>query len=46
MDKAKVKKIVQDLIDQGIAAYWSSGSSTYVATKAYVQELEKKRAQG
>lgn len=46
LDKAKVKKIVQDLIDQGIAGYWSAGSTAYVATKEYIQELEKKRAQG
>lgn len=46
IDKAKVKKIVQDLIDEGIAGYWSSGSTTYVSTKQYIEELEKKRAQG
>jgi transcription initiation factor IIE alpha subunit len=46
MDKKVVKKIVQDLIDEGVAGYWSSGSTTYVATKEYIEELEKKRAEG
>jgi len=46
MDKKVVKEIVQDLINEGVAGYWSSGSSTYVATKQYIEELEKKRAEG
>ncbi len=46
MDKKVVKKIVQDLIEEGVAGYWSSGSTTYVATKEYIEELEKKRAEG
>lgn len=46
MDKKVVKKIVQDLINEGVAGYWSSGSTTYVATKEYIEELEKKRAEG
>ncbi|MET1123782.1 MAG: dissimilatory sulfite reductase D family protein [Archaeoglobaceae archaeon] len=46
MDKKVVKKIVQDLINEGKAAYWSSGSTTYVTTKEHMEELEKKRAEG
>ncbi len=46
MDKKVVKKIVQDLIEEGVAGYWSSGSTTYVATKEYIEQLEKKRAEG
>lgn len=46
MDKKVVKKIVQDLINEGVAAYWSSGSTTYVSTKEHIEELEKKRAEG
>ncbi|WP_202320151.1 dissimilatory sulfite reductase D family protein [Archaeoglobus neptunius] len=46
MDKKVVKKIVQDLINEGVAAYWSSGSTTYVSTKEHIDELEKRRAEG
>ncbi len=46
MDKKLVRKIVQDLINEGVAAYWSSGSTTYVSTKEHVEELEKRRAEG
>ncbi|WP_456330500.1 dissimilatory sulfite reductase D family protein [Archaeoglobus sp.] len=46
MDKKVVRKIVQDLIEEGVAGYWSSGSTTYVSTKEHIEELEKKRAEG
>lgn len=46
MDKKIVRKIVQDLIDEGVAGYWSSGSTTYVSTKEHIEELEKRRAEG
>ena len=46
MDKKVVRKIVQDLIEEGVAGYWSSGSTTYVSTKEYIEELEKRRAEG
>ena len=46
MDKKVVKKIVQDLINEGVADYWSSGSTTYVSTKEYIQDLERRRAEG
>jgi Mn-dependent DtxR family transcriptional regulator len=46
MDKKVVQKIVQDLIEEGVGAYWSSGSTTYVTTKEYLEEFERKRAEG
>jgi predicted transcriptional regulator len=46
MDKKLVVKIVQDLINEGKAAYWSSGSTTYVTSKEHLEEMEKKRAEG
>ncbi len=46
MDKKTVVKIVQDLINEGKAAYWSSGSTTYVTSKEHLEEMEKKRAEG
>jgi len=41
--KKIVDKAVQELINEGKAAYWSSGSTTYVTTKEYLEEIEKKR---
>ena len=46
MDKKKVVKIVQDLIEEGKAAYWSTGSTTLVTSKEHMEELEKKRVEG
>jgi predicted transcriptional regulator len=46
MDKKTVVKIVQDLINEGKAAYWSSGSTTYVTSKEHLEEMEKKRSEG
>ncbi len=46
MDKKKVVKIVQDLIEEGKAAYWSTGSTTLVTSKEHMEELERKRAEG
>ncbi len=43
VDKKVVKQIVQDLIDEEKAAYWSSGSTTYITTPEYLKEYEKKR---
>lgn len=45
MDKKLVTKIVQDLINEGKAAYWSSGSTTYVTSKEHLEELEKRRSE-
>lgn len=47
----KVKKkeldlIVQKLINEGKAAYWSSGSTTYVTTPEKLEEMERKRSKG
>ncbi len=44
--KKIVDRAVQQLIDEGKAAYWSSGSTTYVTTKEYLEEIEKKRFEG
>ncbi len=46
MDKKKVVKIVQDLIEEGKAAYWSTGSTTLVTSKEHMEELERQRAGG
>ena len=46
MDKKLVTKIVQDLIAEGKAAYWSSGSGTYVTSKEHLEDLEKRRSEG
>ncbi|RLI88064.1 MAG: sulfite reductase [Archaeoglobales archaeon] len=46
MDKKVVQKIILDLIEEGKAAYWSSGSTTYYSTPEYIEEYEKKRAGG
>jgi predicted transcriptional regulator len=46
IDKKVVTKIVQDLIEEGKATYWSSGSGTYVTTPEYLEDYEKRRAKG
>ncbi len=46
MNKKVVQKIVMDLIEEGKAAYWSSGSTTYYATPRYIEEYERRRAEG
>ena len=46
MDKKKVVKIVQDLTEEGKAAYWSTGSTTLVTSKEHMEELERQRAGG
>ncbi len=46
MDKKVVDKIVQELIAEGKAAYWSTGSTTLVTSKEHFEELERKRAEG
>lgn len=43
--KKELDEIVKELIDEGKAAYWSSGSTTYVTTKEKLEELEKKRTE-
>ncbi|MBO8181874.1 MAG: sulfite reductase [Archaeoglobus sp.] len=43
MKKRDVDKIVKELINEGKADYWSSGSTTYVTTPEKVQEMEAKR---
>ncbi len=42
--KKELDLIVQELINEGKAAYWSSGSTTYVTTKEKLEEMERKRA--
>jgi len=42
--KKELDLIVQELINEGKAAYWSSGSTTYVTTKEKLEEMEKKRS--
>lgn len=34
-DKREVRKTVQALIEDGVLAYWSSGSSTYIRLADY-----------
>ncbi len=43
MKKRIVDKIVKELINEGKAGYWSSGSTTYVTTPEKVEEMEAKR---
>jgi predicted transcriptional regulator len=42
--KRELDKIVQELINEGKAAYWSSGSTTYVTTPEKLKEMEEKRS--
>ena len=42
--KKELDLIVQELINEGKAAYWSSGSTTYITTKEKLEEMEKKRS--
>ena len=42
--KRELDQIIQELINEGKAAYWSSGSTTYVTTPEKLEEMEKKRA--
>jgi predicted transcriptional regulator len=42
--KRELDKIVQELINEGKAAYWSSGSTTYITTPEKLEEMEKKRS--
>lgn len=46
LNKKDVDKIVQDLIMDGKADYWSSGSTTLVTSKEYLEEMEKRRSGG
>ncbi|RLI80539.1 sulfite reductase [Archaeoglobales archaeon] len=43
MKKRDVDKIVKELINEGKAGYWSTGSTTYVTTPDKVEEMEAKR---
>jgi hypothetical protein len=45
MGKRDLDKLVQELIMEGKAAYWSSGSATYVTSKEHLEELEKRRSE-
>ncbi|MCD6493570.1 MAG: sulfite reductase [Archaeoglobaceae archaeon] len=45
MKKKDVVKIVQELIEEGKAAYWSTGSTVLVASKEKVEEMEKLRSE-
>ncbi|RLI74950.1 sulfite reductase [Archaeoglobales archaeon] len=45
MKKKEVVKIVQELIEEGRAAYWSTGSTVLVASKEKVEEMEKLRSE-
>ncbi len=42
--KRDLDKIVQELINEGKAAYWSSGSTTYITTPEKLKEMEEKRS--
>uniref|UniRef100_A0A7C3YCC0 Sulfite reductase n=1 Tax=Geoglobus ahangari TaxID=113653 RepID=A0A7C3YCC0_9EURY len=44
--KKELDQIIQKLINEGKAAYWSSGSTTYVTTPEKLEEMEKKRSEG
>ncbi len=44
--KKELDLIVQQLINEGKAAYWSSGSTTYVTTPEKLEEMEKGRKEG
>jgi len=46
MKKKDVDKIVQELIMDGKADYWSSGSTTMVTSKEYLEDMEKRRSEG
>jgi DNA-binding IclR family transcriptional regulator len=41
--KKEVDKMIQELIQEGKAAYWSSGSTSYVTSVDKYREVEKKR---
>jgi Mn-dependent DtxR family transcriptional regulator len=43
MKKREVDKICKELIEEGKATYWSSGSTAYVTTKEKAEEMEAKR---
>ncbi|MFO7968147.1 MAG: dissimilatory sulfite reductase D family protein [Archaeoglobaceae archaeon] len=45
IDKKVVKQVVQDLIQKEEAAYWSSGSTTYVTSPEYLADMEKRRSE-
>ena len=42
--KRELDQIIQELINEGKAAYWSSGSTTYITTPEKLEEMEKKRS--
>ena len=42
--KKELDKVVQELINEGKAAYWSSGSTTYITTPEKLKEMEEKRS--
>jgi len=46
MNKRDVDKIVQELIMEGKADYWSSGSTTLVTSKEFLEDMERRRSQG
>lgn len=46
MNKKDVDKIVQELITEGKADYWSSGSTTLVTSKEFLEDMERRRSQG
>jgi hypothetical protein len=35
LDRKEIKKAVQELIKEGVLAYWSSGSTTYIRLAGY-----------
>jgi len=35
LDRKEIKKAVQELIKEGVLAYWSSGSTTYIRLVDY-----------
>ena len=35
LDRKEIKKAVQELIKEGVLAYWSSGSTTYIRLVGY-----------
>ena len=42
--KRELDKIVQELVNEGKAAYWSSGSTTYITTTEKLKEMEERRS--
>ncbi len=42
--KRELDKIVQELVNEGKAAYWSSGSTTYITTPEKLKEMEERRS--